>query len=149
MRTREDVLEKFYYLRAKTLSARKVMLLSRRPCNCAYNVRIPIKEVGKIGMCQNPELLKKRDRPLVCNDDKFAERCESFCCLNNEESVEAEFSSILASPSRCGEEYPKLAMLIWFLQDDDADLTRLGRLWRHVVKIICESFKVVSFRWMI
>jgi len=65
---------------------------------------------------------------FVCNSDEVAKRCRVFECRNTESSVESEFESILRSPARCGDEYPKLAMLIWFLQDDKSDTSRIGRL---------------------
>jgi hypothetical protein len=87
---------------------------------------------------------------LVCNDSEFSARCECFKCIHTEELVEHEFGTILSSPSRCGEEYPKLAMLIWFLQDDSRHSeTRSRRLLGHVQRAFSELFKVVTFRWLL
>ena len=150
MRSREEILERFHEMRGKTLRGKKVKLLSREFVNCSHNVRLPVKGVGKVGLCQNPVLLEERGRPLVCNDSEFSNRCEYFKCIYTEELIEREFDAILSSPSRCGEEYPKLAMLIWFLQDDSRHPeTRSRRLLGHIKRAFSELFKVVSFRWLL
>jgi len=149
MRTAEEVTRRFREMSGKMLRARKARFLSRRFSNCSHNVVLPVKNVGKIGLCQNPLLLAKRGRPLVCNDDEFSGRCECFKCIYTETLVESEFDAILSSPSRCGEEYPKLAMMIWFLQDDPGrQETRRKRLWGHFKLAFSEIFKVVTFRWL-
>lgn len=150
MRSKEEALERFHELRGKTLRNRKAALLSRKFSNCSHNVKLPVKGVGKVGLCQNPVLLEERGRPLVCNDDEFSGRCEYFNCIYTEALIEREFDAILSSPSRCGEEYPKLAMLIWFLQDDSGHSeTRSRKLLGHVRRALSELLKVVSFRWLL
>jgi hypothetical protein len=150
MRSREEVLERFRELRDKNLRQRKSRFLSSEFVNCAHNVRLPVKGVGKVGLCQNPVLLAYRGRPLVCNDSEFSVRCECFKCIHTERLIEHEFDTILSSPSRCGEEYPKLAMLIWFLQDDSRHPeTRSRRLLGHVKRAFSELFKAVTFRWLL
>jgi hypothetical protein len=150
MRSREEVLERFRELRDKNLRQRKSRFLSSDFVNCAHNVRLPVKGVGKVGLCQNPVLLEKRgQKPLVCNGSEFSNRCECFKHIHTERLIEHEFEAILSSPSRCGEEYPKLAMLIWFLQDDSRHSeTRTWRLLGHVRRAFSELFKVVTFRWL-
>ena len=150
MRTREEVLDRFRELRNKTLRQRKEKFLSKDFLNCTHNVRLPVKDVGKVGLCQNPEVLRKRGKPLVCNDGDFSGRCPCFECIDDESSVKQSFNEILASPSRCGEEYPKLAMLIWFLQEDSKQLEPWSRrLAGHLRRAASELFKVVTFRWLI
>ncbi len=72
-----------------------------------------------LGFCGNDKVTSKLNRKLfLCNDDEVAEGCDKFVCKNTEESVESDFNEIIKSPSRCGQEYPKLAVLIWILQED-------------------------------
>jgi hypothetical protein len=150
MRSREEVLERYYELRNKTLRNRKAKLLSKNHPNCLHNVRLPVKGIGKVGLCQNPLLLQERGHPLVCNDDEFSGRCECFECLYTEKLIEQEFNAILSLPSRCGEEFPKLAMLIWFLQDDTVSPKPWNsRLWGHLKRALSELSKVVTFRWLL
>lgn len=143
MRSIEEVLKRFQELRAKMLRARKEKFLAKNFSNCSHNIILPVKGVGKVGLCQNPVLLARRGRPLVCNDDEFARRCDCFNCIYTEELVERDFDTILSSPSRCGEEYPKLAILIWFLQDDSrCQETR----WQKLLGHLRQAFKAMTNR---
>ena len=83
---------------------------------------------------------------FVCNELVVAGRCRLFACRNTEESVRADFEEVMRSPSRCGDEYPKLAMLIWFLQDFDGK-GRFRRLWSLLVRAVESVCKIVAFRW--
>jgi hypothetical protein len=149
MRTKEEVFEKFREMRGRKLREYKEKLLSKVHGNCIHNVKIKVKEVGVVGLCKNPILLSKRQKPLVCNDDDFSGRCECFECKNSEELVVQNFEDILHSPSRCGEEFPKLAMLIWFLQEeDDNALGKFQKLKKHLKDIGSEILKVVRLSWL-
>lgn len=149
MRARDEVLERFREMRARKLKEMKRLLLAKSPANCVHNVRLNVKDVGKVGICQNPEILKCRGKPLVCNDAAFAERCKDFCCLHTDDTVESQFDEILRSPARCGEEQPKLAMLIWFLQGEDDTLSSSKRLQKHLSTICSECRKVLTLKWLV
>lgn len=148
MRTEQEVLERFHEMRTRKLREQKDKRLSHSYINCIHNVRLMVRKVGRVGICQNPDLLKKRGKPLVCNDDEFSCACSCFSCCHTEESVEQEFDEILRSPSRCGEEHPKLAILIWFLQGRDNKESRWQKLKGHCSRSISELGKVLTLRWL-
>jgi hypothetical protein len=71
-----------------------------------------------IGFCQNENVIgSSKKKVIVCNDEETALGCEYYKCKNSEESVQDDFEMIINSPSQCGEEYPKVAVLLWLLSD--------------------------------
>ena len=147
MRDVKEVLEKFEEVRNAKLRERKQVYLSRVPMNCSCNVRMRVKGKGQLGFCQHKKVLASaRGGMFVCNDDETAALCLHFSCRNTEESVAAEFEEVLKSPARCGNEYPKLAMLIWFLQEFESR-GRMGKLRSLVAKAFSAAWGIVSFRW--
>jgi hypothetical protein len=134
MRETKEVLEKFSELRERYLKDRKIQYLGRLPINCIHNTRLRVRGKGQVGFCQNSIILAKFGGPqkmFACNDENTSCRCKLFQCKNTESDVERDFDEILKSPSRCGNEYPKLAMLIWFLQED-RHIEKKGRFLRAV-----------------
>lgn len=147
MRDKAEVLEKFNEVRVAKLKERRQKYLCRVFMNCAFNSRMRVKGKGQVGFCQNPIVLSMtKGGMFVCNDDDTARRCRVWACRNTEDSVEREFEDVLRSPARCGEEYPKLAMLIWFLQDFEMQ-GRGSRLWYLLAKVVEHVWKILSFRW--
>ena len=149
MRERDEVVEKFRELRARMLRERKQEFMGRTSMNCAHNARMRVKGKGQLGFCQHPEVLSQtssRCPMFVCNGSETAFRCKVFESRNTDASVERDFDDILRSPARCGGDYPKLAMLIWFLQEFDVPgrKARLASLARRLVKAL---WGLVSFRW--
>jgi hypothetical protein len=148
MRDRQEVLEKFRELSVRYLRERKEQFLGRLPINCEHNVRLLVKGKGKIGLCRNPVILSKGapTKWFACNDENTACRCKVFSCKNTEESVEQDFNAILESPSRCGNDYPKLGVLIWFLQDlkENGRGSRLSGLAMRALRSI---WGIVTLRW--
>jgi len=148
MRDRQEVLERYRELSARYLEERREKYLSRNPINCASNVRLQVKGKGRLGFCQNPLILARcaQQKVFVCNDGATAERCKVFCCKNTQDSVDREFKEVLASPARCGNDYPKLAMLIWFLQDFEIH-GRTARLWQLFKRLVKALSGIVTLRW--
>ena len=147
MRERDEVLEKFQEFRRVKLAERKQAYLCKSFMNCKHNARMRLKGKGHVGFCQNPEILNRANKGMfVCNDDETARRCHVFDCRNTEESVEHDFDDILRSPSRCGSEYPKLAMLIWFLQECDGP-GRTDRLKYLSGRMASSFWKIATFKW--
>jgi len=147
VRDKSEVLEKFYEVRAAKLRERKHAFLSRSFINCVHNVRLRVKGKGNVGFCQNPLVVScTKNGMFVCNDDDTARRCKVYCCRHTEASVEADFEEILKSPARCGSEYPKLAMLIWFLQEFEVR-GRWARFWSLWKKVGGALWKLICFRW--
>ena len=149
MRSREEVMHKFREMCAEKLHARRMEFLSRQPINCVHNLRMRLKGKGQVGVCQNPVLMSNiRAGVFFCNDNEVARRCKVFECKNTDVSVQADFDSILRSPSRCGNEYPKLAMMIWFLQEwGDKERNRWGRLLEITGRTCRALWGLISFRW--
>lgn len=149
MRDKQEVLEKFWDLSDRALKELKLKYLSRHPINCSHNVRYKVKGKGQIGLCQNPVVLSycRTKKVFVCNDTETACRCKLFKCVNSNESVETNFRNILRSPSRCGNDYPKLAILIWFLQDYNTFDKRTVRLSQTFKRIWFSVWNLLSCRW--
>ena len=147
MREKQEVLEKFNTMKALKLKERKEQFLDAKPRNCFFNFRQHVRENGDVGFCQNPVVVNTiRTRVFVCNDDDTVKRCKCFKCRSTNESVEKDFDEVLRSPARCGQEYPKLAMLIWFLQDFEP-LTRGSRLLKVLSSIGKWASRLILFRW--
>ena len=148
MRSRDEVLEKFREMRDVKVREMKDRYLCTSHVNCQYNVRMKVHGKGLVGFCQNPIVLNKaRTRIFVCNDDNTARRCSVYFCRNTDASVEGFFNHILKSPALCGERYPKLAMLIWFLQDADSG-SRWHRFSYLVKQVWLSLYKLISCRWV-
>lgn len=145
MKERHEVVEKFRELRDRYLRERKEQFLARLPINCTHNIRLHVKGKGQFRFCQNPMILAKRG-PFLCNDQNTAHRCRLFVCRNTNQSVEQTFEEILKSPSRCGNDYPKLAMLIWFLQNVEVD-SRYSRFVRMVGRIFESIGGLLTLKW--
>jgi len=147
MRERPEVMERFRELRAVRLKTRKAEFLSKTPRNCKYNENLRVKGEGMCGFCQNPVVLEKiRGNVFVCNQEETSNRCRVFECRNTEESVEADFEEILRSPARVGNDYPKLAVLIWFLQNWESQ-SRLGRLREAWTSMLRSLFRLLFMKW--
>jgi len=147
VRQKEEVLERFHEARSLKLRERKESFLSKIPRNCVFNARVRVKDTGYIGFCQNPQVLAPLGtRIFVCNTDITCVRCRAFVCQNTEKSVEDDFSEILRTPARCGQEYPKLAMLIWFLQEFDSR-SRWERFRHALAGYGRAMLRLFLFRW--
>jgi len=148
MRTKDEVLARFSELSSKRLKQRKARFLCRSNENCVWNKRLRVKNQGQIGFCINPAICKKSKSRVVfvCNDAETAERCDFFECRNTVESVSDDFEAILRSPAQCGHEYPKLAILIWFLQDFKLGY-RSCRFWKSVADTWNSFWRLLTFRW--
>lgn len=147
MRSKTEVQEKFDELRMARLRKRKDEFLSRACANCAFNERVHIKGKGKVRICQNTEVLSSLRREVfVCDDDEVAQKCNKFQCRKTKEQVEQDFVEILKSPARCGDVYPKLALLIWFLQE-----RKYRTRWERFCDCIRSGWNfllhLVLFRW--
>jgi len=147
MREKEEVLEKFQELRRAKLNERKQRFLCKSFMNCRHNARFRVKGKGQVGFCQNEVVLSKTTRRMfVCNEDETAQRCRVFDCRNTDDSVEKDFDEIMKSPAQCGNEYPKLAVLIWFLQEPDSP-GRQERFLYLSAKAFGSLWKIMTFRW--
>ena len=147
MRERQEVLEKFGELQVRYLKERKEQFLSRQPINCVHNIMLHVRGKGKFRFCQNSLVLARHGQKMfLCQDADTAQRCRLFTCQNTEESVKTTFDEILKSPARCGNDYPKLAMLIWFLQEFELH-SRVSRLGQMIRRFWGSIWGILTFRW--
>ena len=71
-----------------------------------------------VGFCTNREIIEGTRRSFyVCNEDSTAISCPQYRNINTEATIRQEMADIIKDPCRCGKEYPKLAMLLWVLQN--------------------------------
>lgn len=86
--------------------------------NCFHSEKVRIHANGTVDVCLLTEKRETAGSGIYVCDDAICAGCDRFRCRNSEESVEIEFNEILRNPSRCGNEYPKLAILLWVLEGD-------------------------------
>lgn len=135
MRSYDDVMQKIHILRKRYYAELKKERLEVKPENCKYNTKVRVRDHGKFLCCKNEEFCNlNKGWPIVV--------CENFCtceekyyeALYDEESVEKEFTGIISDPSKCGEIYPKLSMLLWFVQGsikkDEGGM--LIKIWKRI-----------------
>lgn len=147
MKSEKEIRANFENLYSRRLAKRKQQFLAREHLNCKHNVRFRIRGNGKCGFCRNDKVLTQfNNRPYVCDEEGTAKTCEYFECRNTPESVEQDFEEILKSPARCGKEYPKLAVLIWCLQDKSRR-TRFRRLSGTVCELARAIWALITFEW--
>lgn len=147
MRERYEVELKYAEMRDRRLRERKEKYLSVSPINCKSNMMLKIKGRGRFRFCQNQKVLDSfNKKAFLCQDDETARACSFFDCKHSHESVEDDFEKVLRSPSRCGNDYPKLAVLIWFLQDHVVN-TRFRRLWDMFGRVVRGLWGILSLRW--
>ena len=144
MRNQNEIREQFDKQFIKRLKQRKLEYLSVSHLNCKHNCRHRVKGNGRLGFCHSAEVIEKsKSFVVVCNNKEMAEDCKYYECKNTEQSVLNDFNIILRDPSFCGKEYPKLAVLLWVLQEEnskDKESSRLRRFF-FVLKM------VLSFSW--
>jgi len=150
MRKESEVKEKFDEIYLREMRKKLSDYLTRSYVNCKFNTRFRVKGNGMVGFCQNPVVCISAGKPIfVCSDDGVSKKCECFECKNEERSVEREFIEEISSPSLCGQKYPKLAVLLWFLQKmpNQENPNKIGRL-RMIIAEIARLIKdVVILRW--
>ena len=147
MREENEVMRRLRSMMADRLRKRMREFLERAPDNCVFNTRFRVRGQGKIGFCQNREVLEARNaKVFVCNDKEMAGSCSCFECRNTDETVRQTFDEIVRDPVRCGDEYPKLAMLIWFLQRFEPQ-SRISRLSRSLLDLWRSLWRLLLFRW--
>jgi hypothetical protein len=147
MRSEKELSRKLGELHARRLKQFREAYLCQSPRNCVFNTRFRVKDQGQVGFCQNPVVLEGlRAKSYVCHESETAGQCKVFRCRNTEESVGQEFDAILSSPERCGEKFPKLAVLIWAVQEYTLR-TRGGRFCQTWAGIWGELMRLITFRW--
>ena len=142
MRNDDEVQQRIRLLRKKYFVEFRKARLEELPENCVHNDKVRINGHGKVRFCKNEEFGQKCNgwSMVVC------EGCERTCKgkyyegVHTVDTVSKEFRDILMDPSRCGEFYPKLAILLWFAGGKiEKDEGRLMRLLKHIGSLLrCE-----------
>jgi len=89
------------------------------PINCIHNEKVRIHGNGYVGLCQEESRKTSlKSGIFVCESTEVCDSCPLYVCKHTEISVEQDFNDIIRQPSVCGQEYPKLAMLLWVLDGD-------------------------------
>lgn len=146
MKSKENILEKANELIDKYRTEARQEYLSVSPKNCVHNSRFRVKSLGKVGFCQcQQECDKTGFRLLVC-DEQVPSDCCSYQCRNSEKDVDVKFDEVIRNPAMCGAKYPKLAALIWCLQEYDSPKSA-GRLFELFSIIGKASYKIITFKW--
>ena len=147
MRDEGEISSRLDELLARRLKQMRTEFLSQEPRNCAFNTRFRVKGQGQVGFCQNPMVLNKLGaKVFVCHESDTARQCRVYRCRNTEDSVKQEFDAILRSPERCGEKFPKVAMLIWVIQNFVSP-TRGRRLGQSLSRLGKAIVQLIFFRW--
>jgi len=150
MRTLTEVRERFDEMYQRCLQKKKSEYLTCGFRNCKFNHIQRVRENGKVGFCINPMVLSKvKNNIFVCNGDDVAKSCGEFVCKNTEESVQREFLSDISDPAVCGQKHPKLAVLLWYLQDMPAkdEPLRKTRFRASLVELLRSAIRFLSLKW--
>lgn len=147
MRNKEEIIEKAIELKDRHLKDMISDFTARIPINCSYNCRMRVKEYGKVGFCICREEIDRigENVPFPC-DTEVPERCKSYKCKNTLDSIKNRFNDIIKNPALCGSKFPKLAILIWCIQDSDKKSSKnLYYLFRTIASSL---YDIVSFKWL-
>lgn len=129
MRNRKDIQKKLAQVKYRHLSKLKRTGLSRRPCNCVFNVSLG--EGNKpnqpsIGVCTY-KVLEGQAPDGVC-DDNFggkarAQNCPVFEVNQTSQIIKEDFDTFLANASfgEIAYHFPDMAALLWVLQQESPD----------------------------
>jgi hypothetical protein len=150
MRSEEEILARFRDVYSRTLESRTEEHIARKSINCKFNSRFRLKKFGLVGFCTNPTVTISEHRgAFVCNDDDIACSCKKYECKHTIDSVRSDLDDIMRNPSMCGQEYPKLAMLLWFLQrTSPSEQSRVSRLKSALFDMARSVLFILSFRWI-
>jgi len=88
--------------------------------NCKNNSFVMVRGVGKVNYCKIKSVFLEDgsiDKLFTCNSDDWSCSCKDFDCKNCEKKLVEQFAKTIASPSCCGQLFPKLSALLWVLND--------------------------------
>ena len=147
MRSRKEIQKKLAQVRYRHLKKLTRTGLSRRPCNCVYNVTLG--DGGKpkepaVGVCTY-KVLEGRNPDGIC-DEKFggnarAGGCPVFEANKTADEIKEEFDSFLAEASfgEIAYHFPDMAALLWVLQKTPEEQTAVPE--GEILEVIAEGLK--------
>ena len=119
MKTKKEIESKIQSLIQKELNKLYDEKLCNNFQNCKHNYKHKISGVqGRVGFCNNPCQEKKN---FVCSDNETSQSCPLFENKQTKEDVKKYFYDCLADPAKAGKMFPKLAVLIWVIQEDEKE----------------------------
>ena len=131
MRSRKEIQKKLAQVRFRHLKKLTRTGLSRRPCNCVYNVTLGDGSKPKepaIGVCTY-KVLEGRSPDGIC-DEKFggnarAGNCPVFEANRVAAEIKEEFDTFLSEASfgEIAYHFPDMAALLWVLEKTPEDHT--------------------------
>ena len=108
-------------------------LLSRSPHNCAHSEDIRIHGNGKVVVCTLEENKSKSASGVFVCCQEVCGSCLLFQKRYCDKDVVAYCKGVMSDASRCGEENPKLAALLWVLDGEVFEKTSfMKRLFSFV-----------------
>jgi hypothetical protein len=119
MRNKQEIIDKAQSL----LKGAKEEFINKRIGkhfkNCKYNECSVARNIGKFHYCKlksdmNNDIISKL---FICDCDEWVNKCEEFECKNTTETAESDFNDVIKNPSRCSQLFPRLAALLWVLND--------------------------------
>jgi len=126
MRSRKEISKKLAQVRYRHLKKLKRTGLSRRPCNCVYNVTIGDgnkPDQPSIGVCTY-KVLEGQSPDGAC-DENFgglarAQNCPVFEVNQTSDMIKEDFDNFLANASfgEIAYHFPDMAALLWVLKED-------------------------------
>jgi hypothetical protein len=148
MRSEDDIANKVTELYHKHLCERQDKYLSVCPLNCNWNKRHRVKGQNEVGFCRNEKIITgTKNSIFICNEVETAEKCQHYECKHTDVSVKADFDSILKNPAHCGQEYPKLAVLIWVLQKEVKQGSRKERFKKLFIELWELFTNIITLKW--
>jgi len=134
MRTPKEIKRKIKDLRYRYLQKKYKKLLARKPENCKYNFRQPLKgENTTIGLCI-PESSKEKNevewQGTICDQIEDAKSCLRFVCKLSKKRISKQFNQELEDEEVCREHYKDIYFLKWVLEEKRSFFQRFLNLFR-------------------
>ena len=134
MRTPKEVKRKIKDLRYRYLQKRYKKLLSRKPENCKYNFRQPLKgENTTIGLCISNNPKEKNEvewQGTICDDSEDAKKCPRFICKFSKKGLAKILNEEIENEEVCREQYKDIYFLRWVLDEKATLFQRFINLFR-------------------
>ena len=113
MRTEQEIRRKYELALQGVLAERHAEYTLPIGRNCKNS------RIVKVGTSNTMTCLLQENKKCPLSRSSNAQiNCRDFECKHTIESVETDMVEIIQNPSRCGQLYPKLAVLIWALSSD-------------------------------
>jgi len=129
VRTEAEIIDRFQKQYRRRRAERIAKYTRRTFRNCVHNQRVKLRGKRPTGFCTCSAVLEKEgaSRIVPCTGDDKALHCAHYKCKHTRESVVEDFLKVLGDPAKCGREYPKIAVMLWVLQNVNLEETEAGK----------------------